>query len=728
MAKSIQPWLGAFVHGELAAVVQWTKSSHEAPNIKTDPDTRFHDDGSNFRSAVSTPPLSVESKVQLLKVLAIGTSPIVVLSDGASSMKARLSDHAVTVLEDELEESLSLEMRGDVFSLVAVNVVSTPVGPADGHVQLEVEDLQYQYHLRKTAGTPIPIERQTEVSGLVDAIRNIRVRQYTDEEPLTTTLPKAALRSISPQASLGAHQRAAAHAEERLPSTAMSQDGAQSQSLHGSPVLQTQAPVATQVNPPPRKAKKGPSLAVEGFEMTTGLNLAKPSAPALDSTPQVVSNPKRTAKLLDLLGGPSKAPPLLSSAAPSVDVNIESEDQAPPNQPSRASRLSQKHSWYPPLPGQQFPTPNIPIELLQAWTSNGEESSRKPQQTSEVARQVSEDQQSGDHSTLQEYTIASQGSVKRAVTFAAQAFEKSTSQPGSQQPGPDNRHQQPLNGKQHARGTSGRSGPGGVDARQASTSSPRSSGLATVIKGTQFSNEGSEMEVDVPRPLTDPREKHHAKRTQHFKGAQRKTWLLSHYIVSYEAGPYVSAVHEAYLATHPDDKVTWLEFREDLNRAFPSLLGQDRPRSLKPKGMPPSLISTPASSSREMADIAPGAANRVVVTTPLRRKPEFAVHANERLLRESKRLGGQLDGAISPTTSSRQPPSYDQPRSQIPSQITSSSNGHTTHPTAPTAPSIFDDFAHAWKDLKPGGAFAQPTLKPNHSRISKTLNLLAWKL
>lgn len=707
-------------------------------------------------------------------------------------------------------------MRGDVFSLVAVNVVSTPVGPADGHVQLEVEDLQYQYHLRKTAGTPIPIERQTEVSGLVDAIRNIRVRQYTDEEPLTTTLPKAALRSISPQASLGAHQRAAAHAEERLPSTAMSQDGAQSQSLHGSPVLQTQAPVATQVNPPPRKAKKGPSLAVEGFEMTTGLNLAKPSAPALDSTPQVVSNPKRTAKLLDLLGGPSKAPPLLSSAAPSVDVNIESEDQAPPNQPSRASRLSQvgdrdaessssratkrrrvssggrdvrvpyarrkiplpqqrlldqKHSWYPPLPGQQFPTPNIPIELLQAWTSNGEESSRKPQQTSEVARQVSEDQQSGDHSTLQEceqgtsapienevievnsssssssssdeelpesqwppsqdtpprpsasqkkrptlppdstggsiqtlspakarssaplhsphkpsrnprhspalsslgtpqaagtqrlphrspekpYTpsqpalrvrgdqyippysslrskerpssqhssrseqihsassqerrderfndtssrrpleemqgkygiftrtpallgdrrVNSSGDGWRAEVSTSRSQESSKErsdrsgdvrmraeqdagpqrsmqqlstgssdrrrqdQDGSQAPSsmprrknpdyrlphsPDNRHQQPLNGKQHARGTSGRSGPGGVDARQASTSSPRSSGLATVIKGTQFSNEGSEMEVDVPRPLTDPREKHHAKRTQHFKGAQRKTW------------------------------------------------------------------------------------------------------------------------------------------------------------------------------------------------------------
>ena len=162
MAKSLQPWLGAFIQKELAAVVEWRNQIQRAPKVKQDPDSRFNDDGSNFRSTVDSPPLTVDCKAQILKVLSTAGSPTVLLSDGTTSVRAKLSDNAVQTLEDELEEKLSLEMKGDVVSLFAVKVASTPYGPTEGHVQLEIDELQYQYHLRKTIGNPTPTEQHKE--------------------------------------------------------------------------------------------------------------------------------------------------------------------------------------------------------------------------------------------------------------------------------------------------------------------------------------------------------------------------------------------------------------------------------------------------------------------------------------------------------------------------------------------------------------------------------------
>jgi hypothetical protein len=46
----------------------------------------------------------------------------------------------------------------------------------------------------------------------------------------------------------------------------------------------------------------------------------------------------------------------------------------------------------------------------------------------------------------------------------------------------------------------------------------------TVIKATQFSTTGDDMEMDVPRPLTDPAELQRQKRSAFMKNAQRKDW------------------------------------------------------------------------------------------------------------------------------------------------------------------------------------------------------------
>lgn len=50
--------------------------------------------------------------------------------------------------------------------------------------------------------------------------------------------------------------------------------------------------------------------------------------------------------------------------------------------------------------------------------------------------------------------------------------------------------------------------------------SPRSSGQDTVIKGTQFSTNGEDMEMDVPRQLLDPAVLHRQRRSEHFQALE----------------------------------------------------------------------------------------------------------------------------------------------------------------------------------------------------------------
>lgn len=426
MAKSLQPWLGTFIRDELAAVIEWRQDTLSAPKVKRDPESRFDDDGSNFRSSVNSPAPTVDAKVQLLKVFAVGTSPTVLLSDGTSAVRAKLSTHAVGVIEEELEEPLSLEAKGDVLSLLALKVVSTPYGPADGHVQLEVDDLQYQYHLRKTVGNPQPIQQQDAVASLVERVRETRLRQYAGEESDGAGEEQYPAQEASSDAVMGATlQNDQTGKQPRAASPTSS--GAQSQLTGASSAPQTQARIATQVKTSAKNTRKGPSLAKEGYELADGLNLAQPLGRSLgpahiDEPGNVVRSGEpstKAAALLNLLGGPVKASPKVAPEPEIVEVNrsVETRETEPQNHrgsqsslpaeadaepdsersikrrrivgedadvriayarrkiPAQQQRLlEKKESWFPALPGRQFPTPNVPIELLQAWTSVSETS------------------------------------------------------------------------------------------------------------------------------------------------------------------------------------------------------------------------------------------------------------------------------------------------------------------------------------------------------------------
>ncbi|KAI7150387.1 hypothetical protein KC360_g16 [Hortaea werneckii] len=53
---------------------------------------------------------------------------------------------------------------------------------------------------------------------------------------------------------------------------------------------------------------------------------------------------------------------------------------------------------------------------------------------------------------------------------------------------------------------------------------PSNSDGATVIKGTQYSDDGCEIEMGVPRPLQDPAWEHRQRRSEHYRDVQRKEW------------------------------------------------------------------------------------------------------------------------------------------------------------------------------------------------------------
>lgn len=423
MAKSLQQWLGLFIATELASVTEWKRECQRAPKVKLDPESRFSDDGSNFRSAAGSPPLSTESKVQLVKILSTkDPAATALVSDGANTIKATLSRESVTVLEEELEEELSLDMRGDVVSLAAVTVISTPYGPADGHIQLVIDELQYQYHLRKTIGDPAPIEQHKEVARLLVDITKLRRKQYADGESFEEAEPISS--HIPPDAVPGASRLDSRNPRQHTP-LAASQRNAPSQA--SSPVVvsaspQSQAALATQV--PARKKPTGPSLAREGFAIEGGVNLSRPSAPNLASTKQrAPSAPNthapavstNTTLLLNLLGKPKDTTPDRSAVPDVTEVEPEAEP-SDPEQPPPASQveqsfevhgqkdtsrvtakrpvtpavtgigprikrtrrkipreqqrlLEQKSSWYPSDPGRRFPHPNVPVELLQTWNT-----------------------------------------------------------------------------------------------------------------------------------------------------------------------------------------------------------------------------------------------------------------------------------------------------------------------------------------------------------------------
>ena len=272
MAQVLPNWLDAFIASELNGVFKWQANRDQ--NIKKDPGDRYEDDGSNFRSHVTTPTLTPANKLQIIKVVSISDLVKVILSDGSTSIKATLSRSALDVLEADLGGPIDLDTKGDVISLVSATVLSTPYGTSDSFVTLTVSELVYHFTWRKLYGQPEPVEQRDNLHALIKQMTTIRQQQYA---------PQVESDSGSSEPEESADEVAPADRPSSRRGTLPSRLERSAQRLqHSSPVApqsQTRDVVVTQAPLVRRRPKSGATLAKEGYEIEGGLNLARPAEP-----------------------------------------------------------------------------------------------------------------------------------------------------------------------------------------------------------------------------------------------------------------------------------------------------------------------------------------------------------------------------------------------------------------------------------------------------------------
>lgn len=387
MANRMAEWLGPFIEQELDAAIAWKRGESESRNIKREPDAvkqepRFRDDGSNLHSDVLL--LDETKTLQLVFVFAVGNTAVrCVLSDGHTSVRARLSAESRNVLEKELEEAVTLDTRGDVFAVKELEVISTPYGPPEDFVLLVVHSLEYQYHLRKPVGDPRPIQERAQVRTLLEEVRSIRHVQESEDEAIEDALSP----NIPSSPPVAMSQRSSQMAmPQRSPQV--------SSSPISGPVVTTQIPAQL----PTRRRPPVPTMAHDGLEMEKGVNLDRPTAP--NRTLSRATNVSESAesqktRLLRILGNGDHASPdptLPSETAPRSKIQDMSEQRSaseglvPPDLPvhtavrvprasilakygrqkipkAQQALLDKRFSWYEPG-GINFPKPNVPIALL----------------------------------------------------------------------------------------------------------------------------------------------------------------------------------------------------------------------------------------------------------------------------------------------------------------------------------------------------------------------------
>ncbi|KAK3661181.1 hypothetical protein LTR56_000304 [Elasticomyces elasticus] len=600
MAGPLKEWLGPFVAAELAHVLAWNKARTESSSLKKEPEERFNDDGSNFRSTVTSPPLTRDCKVQILSILSSKKPAILRVSDGACSIRATLSEDARTLLEKELEEGLSEDTTGDVVSLTSLTVISTPYGDAEGLVQFSIEELQYHFHLRKKLSNSRAIEETPEVKKLLDEVRRLRTAQYDDEED-GTDVPATQSSAVSNDVVAGTKRK----------------------------VVASPAPV--------RRKRPAPSLSKEGYEVEEGVNLARPAAPLQEDRTNNASHQKpaaiggKGAALLSLLGGPRAAPaemarsdvdipkvarPAREQRGAEVSAQVMESTpkilplQATPRQSTRVPYgrrripenqqrlLDSKDSWFPPLPGRRFPAPNVPMELLTIW--NAQASQPPPSDTAEATQAGAEEASKNKVILISSSDESSEVSSEES----SEAEEISPSQWPPSQPAkgemlpPDSTLGSRLSGQSVVspqklplrspvksqsvlpNGTIGNipTGPRALQNQPARSLAnafiPNKPSLGNrasevLIKGTQYSATSDEMEMDVPRPLPDPAVAHRQRRSEHMRAAQRQDWLKANYAYKTTKGAYKEDVHKHYTSTYPKDPVLWTEFSAVIKEVFP---------------------------------------------------------------------------------------------------------------------------------------------------------------
>ncbi|SMR50553.1 unnamed protein product [Zymoseptoria tritici ST99CH_1E4] len=428
--RPLNPWIADFVKNEIEAVLAWADRKKVKSFVKLENDGRFSDDGSNFRNAVSS--LEPEKdQLQLIKVLAAGNTVNAVLSDGQTCIKARLSDNAVEIFESALDdgEQLDLEVTGDVIRLKSFTIVTTAFGSEEDYIQLTVEDIDYCHHLRKLVGDPVSVEKDPRIRPLIDRVIKSLVpadpieEWDADQESIHSQVESP---GIGSQASINVPRSS----PPMEPETQL--QGIET-SVRSSQHIQDSAASRRSALRLQKRSAAEAGLENDGFEMQSGVNLDRPvialrkpdtkiGAKLLGllgskcAEPETVaetparfvphSNQERYAQLhvvpetfvetprgkgdfdrTEQVDPPSSPPVHVING--SIDTGVNSLGQAQSGTSSEVCHttrpkiaygrrkipanqkklLDLASSWLPSLPGQTFPKPNVPIEILKKWNA-----------------------------------------------------------------------------------------------------------------------------------------------------------------------------------------------------------------------------------------------------------------------------------------------------------------------------------------------------------------------
>lgn len=287
----LKPWLGDYISSDLRSILDWKRRIQHTTDFRTtrDPNGRLSDDGSNFYSTAKDDGDDMRA-VQIVSVFS--TDPVLVgLSDGIAFVRATLGNECVRSIEAETDDSFDDQTVGDVISLSDFTLVTTNLGPPEEFVRLDIRQIQYLYHLRKLPKDIVPIEDHETIRRLIiKEYSLLRERQFTLEQ-VTEAEPVEINDEV---------------AEDMRPTTTTQPDDIVLQSF------------ATQV-PQPRK-RKGPSLAADGYEVESGVNLERPRGANFGS-PNVIParnrEQEKTAQLLQILGK-GKGKPQVAPKSPSA--------------------------------------------------------------------------------------------------------------------------------------------------------------------------------------------------------------------------------------------------------------------------------------------------------------------------------------------------------------------------------------------------------------------------
>ncbi|KAK0938465.1 hypothetical protein LTR29_009991 [Friedmanniomyces endolithicus] len=599
MAQAISEWLQAFVVAELEAVLAEHERSKKTGTLIHELDDRFSDDKSNFRSTVSSPQLTGDCRLQIVGVSSSGKAPALQLTDGFCTIRATLSESARSTLESEIEGA---DPTGDVFSLTGATVVSTPWGMPEGHVQLTINNLQYHYHIRKKPKQPQPIEETPKVGRLLLEMMSIRNAQIDD-----------------PGGSQSKHQ--SQPKESANPSRG---------ALRAEPHTSTAQTAPSKKRPMPSLANEGfevgggvnlakPSAASKADQSKPVIHqkqvIASTTSPALLSLLNR-SNATNTATLRSEQAAPGSSDPIrkhpsnVSAKQMPSSTEKQTTQHATPRSTGRIAYgrqqipgnqqrlLDRKDSWFPALSGQIFSHSNVPVDLLTIWNVGAippASSVLDAASQAEVEPVTSRSRPVSIRSSEAPSDAPSEGSSE----MSSEDGELTSSQwPASSDPAsqdmlpPDSTirsrkagqqtlpHRSPM--KPQAVLPQGKvdevpQGPvlahGLRHPLPPKPPAPSHSGDSgeVVIKGTQSSANGDEMELDVPRPLQDPQDTLHRRRqSEHYRSAQRETWLEANYSYKTTPGPYGAEVLAHYRKTYPDDPVTRSEMLTVTTKVFPS--------------------------------------------------------------------------------------------------------------------------------------------------------------